>query len=111
AWRRKSTSPRAAVRIVQFSRAKRRRSADPTIPLWPATNTRFPASEYATGESFMAEAIGVFDSLEVRLDHFPNNLREPDLCPPAEALMSLAGIAKQGMHFGRPEIAGVNFDQ
>src|SRR5947207_3019825 len=79
ACRRRSISPRAAVRIVQFSRAKRRRSADPTMPLWPATNTRFPASEYGSGESFMAEAIGVFDSLEIRLDHFANDLREPDL--------------------------------
>src|SRR5580704_2926436 len=109
--RRRSASLLAAVRIVQFSRAKRRSSADPTMPLWPATNTRFPASEYAARESFMAEALGVIDSLQVRLDHFADKFVKSYGGLPAKPLVCLARIAEQGIDLGRAEIAGIDLDQ
>src|SRR5262249_21132848 len=43
-WRVRSTSPRPAVSTSQSTEARRRTIAAPTMPRWPATQTRLPAS-------------------------------------------------------------------
>src|SRR5687767_14123023 len=95
-WRRRSTSSRPAVTISQPSAPKRRTIADPAMPRWPATQTRFPFNEKGVRPlfcSFMmikgtiavlldqALALGL---LKVLLRHFGNQLAERDLGAPAE---------------------------
>ena len=45
------------------------------------------------------------------VDHFVNEFLEADAMAPAELLACLGWIAGELFHFGRPEIARVDFDQ
>src|SRR5688572_11898296 len=47
----------------------------------------------------------------VGLDHVAHQALERRLVMPAQPGTRLGGIAQEVVHFGRPEIAGVDFDQ
>src|ERR1700686_656785 len=104
AWSRKSTSPRPAVCRSTSSRARRRTSAAPTIPLCPATKTVFP---------FRSNGVLAIGNLaprdrKVARDHLLHKLGKARLRFPAELLARLAGVADQKVDFGRAEVHGVD---
>src|SRR5258708_39678148 len=59
----------------------------------------------------MAETIGVFDSLQVRLDHLAHEFVKSYGGAPTEPLICLARIAEQRIHFRGTEIARIDLDQ
>src|SRR5579872_753195 len=63
--------------------------------------------------SFVAVAALLFvaDSNQIGLDHFLHQRIERGLVMPAELGARLAGIAKQRIDLGWPEIAPIDFDQ
>src|SRR5262249_4744406 len=109
-WRRRSTSARPAVSVAQPSPARRRTMALPTMPRWPATKTRRPASSKPLGLAALALML-LAHGLEVARDHFRNELAEAGLVGPAEFLAGLARIAQQEIDLRRAEIARVDRDQ
>src|ERR1700692_2821561 len=100
AWSRKSTSLRPTVSSSTFSRASRRTSALPTIPLCPATKTVLPFSSNGV------LAIGDLPprDREVSRHHLLDELGEARLRLPAELLTRLAGVTDQKIDSGGPEI-------
>src|ERR1700690_1228922 len=104
AWSRKSTSLRPTVCNSTSSRARRRTSAPPTIPLCPATKTVLPL------RSNGVLAIGNLAPRDCKISrhHLLDELGEARLRLPAELLPRLAGVADQKIDFGRAEIHGIN---
>src|ERR1700722_6349520 len=104
AWSRKSTSLRPTVSSSTFSRASRRTSAPPTIPLCPATKTVLPFSSNGV------LAIGDLPprNREISCHHLLDQLREAGFRLPAELLTRLAGVADQKIDFGGTEIYGID---
>src|SRR5579872_5668289 len=96
AWSRRSTSARLTVCSWTPSDASRRASAEPTIPLWPATKTFFPF------RSNGVLAIGNLTprDIEIAGHHLPDQLGETCFWLPAEFLPRLAGIADQKIDLG-----------
>src|SRR5437764_7059878 len=127
-WSRRSTASRPTVRIRHSSCASRRRSAEPTMPQWPATKTRRPLSGKRVGGSMLSIAScdrgapgrvgkpglahGALPpgQVDIVLDHRLYKVRECDPRLPAEDLTRLRCIAAQYIDFGRPEIAPVDLD-
>src|SRR6266481_5792401 len=109
-WRRKSTSARPTVKISQFSLARRRTMALPTIPRCPATKMRRPARPNSS-----AAALGALMLLshgdEIRRDHLGHQLAKAGPVPPAQPAPGLGRIAMKIIHLGRAEIAGIDRDQ
>src|SRR5207344_3575437 len=100
AWSHKSTSLRPTVRSSTSSRARRRTSAPPTIPLGPATKTVLP---------FRSNGVLAIGNLvprdrKVSRDHLFDELGETCLRLPAKLLSRLAGVTDQEVDFGRAEI-------
>src|ERR1700723_217995 len=91
AWSRRSTSLRPSVSSSTFSRASRRTSAPPTMPLWPATKTVLPSSSNGV------LAIGDLPprDREIRCHHLLDEFGKTGLRLPAEFLARLAGVADQ----------------
>src|SRR5690606_11301851 len=86
--------------------------ADPTSPVWPATQTRLPAS--VTSGSIALKVIAPHlphHRSQVGLDHFGNQRLEGYAVRPTEAGSGFRGVAQQEIHFVRPEIAGIDLDQ
>src|SRR5882757_2754814 len=104
AWSRRSTSERVSVWSSTSSCARRRVSAAPTMPRWPATNTVLPFSSNGV------LAIGDLPPCDRKIarDHLFHQLRKRRLRLPAELLVRLAGIADQKIDFGRAEIHRVD---
>src|SRR3984885_2449940 len=104
AWSRRSTSLRPAVSSSTFSRASRRISAPPTIPLCPATKTVLPPSSNGV------PAIGNLPprNRKVSGHHLLDQLREARFRCPAKLLARLAGVADQKIDFGGTEIHGID---
>src|SRR4051812_45180543 len=102
AWSRRSTSPRDTVCSSTSSRERRRTSAEPTMPRWPATKTVLPFSSNGVF------AIGGFLSgdSEIGGHHLLHQLRKRRLWLPAELLPRLAGVADQFIDFGRTKVNG-----
>src|SRR5579871_4953961 len=127
--RRRSSSLRLAPNSVHLARWSRRIKALPTIPWWPATKTRRPASGKITGASVIGLALsrrsgaargrGVARGLErtlllreaeIMLGHHADELGKADARAPAEPLARLAGIALERVDLGRPQIARIELD-
>src|SRR6266513_3364987 len=130
---RRSSSRLVAQTMLQFSRSSRRTMAAPTIPAWPATQTRLPRNSKTTGALMrfchpspklpspklpssklvmrvvMAAVAAQFG--EIRLDHFAHEFVEFHLVSPTEPLARLARIAKERVRFGRAKIARIDFDE
>src|ERR1700691_370321 len=104
AWSRKSTSWRPTVSSSTFSRASRRTSAPPTIPLCPATKTLLPLSSNGVF------AIGDLPprNRDISRHHLLDQLRKARLRFPTELLARLAGVADQKIDFGGTEIHGID---
>src|ERR1700739_4454565 len=104
AWSRRSTSLRPTVSSSTFSRASRRTSAPPTIPLCPATKTVLPSSSNGV------LAIGALPprNREVSRHHLLDQFRKTRLRLPAELLVRLAGVADQKIDFRGTEIHGID---
>src|SRR6516165_139288 len=88
------------------SLASWRTSAEPTIPLCPATKTRLPLSS----NGVLAIGNLVPRNRQIRGHHLLHELRKARLRRPAELLPRLAGIADQKIDFGRAEINGIDAD-
>src|SRR5436190_14907563 len=104
AWSRRSTSARVNVCSSTSSCARRRVSAAPTMPRWPATKTVLPFSSngvLAIGNLPLCDR-------QIARHHLLDELGERRLRLPAELLVRLAGIADQKIHFGRAEIHRVD---
>src|ERR1019366_1007164 len=95
AWSRKSTSLRPTVSSSTSSRASRRASAPPTIPLCPATKTVLPFSSNGV------LAIGNLAprNREISRHHLLDELGEARLRLPAALLARLASVADQEVDF------------
>src|ERR1700722_9063901 len=104
AWSRKSTSLRPTVSSSTFSRASRRTSALPTIPLCPATKTVLPFS--SNGVLAMGDLPP--RDREISRHHLLDEFREARLRFPAELLARLAGVADQKIDFGGTQIHGID---
>src|SRR5258706_11872329 len=59
----------------------------------------------------MAEAVGVFDFLEVRFDHLADQLVKSYGGPPAKPLVCLTRGADKGIHFRGAKITRIDLDQ
>src|SRR5580704_254486 len=104
AWSRRSSSPRVAVSSSTFSAASRRSSAEPTIPLCPATKTVLPFSSNGV------LAIGDLSpgDREIARHHLPDEFGEGRFRLPAEHPARLAGVADQFIDFGGAKIYGID---
>src|SRR5436190_8778220 len=104
AWSRRSTSARVNVCSSTSSCARRRTSADPTMPRWPATKTVLPFSSNGI------LAIGDLPprDLEIGGHHLLDQGTKRGLRLPAEFFARLAGVADQKIDLGRPEIDGID---
>src|SRR5512145_526187 len=111
-WRTKSTVSRPAAMSSAPVRSNRRTIADPTMPRWPATQTRLPASGNALRSA--AAAIGLvlqFHLLQILGDHLAHQGIERRRVPPAEFVLRLARIALQVIDLGRAKVTRVDLDQ
>ena len=113
--RRRSATPRAAVRTSQRSRASRRTIAAPAIPVWPATNTfrsrrendsRTPLTR--TSFTLIAPWRLALEALKIRTNHLAHELAKARLMPPAEPLMRLRRIPDQEIDFGWSKIRRID---
>src|SRR5690554_4368774 len=111
ACRRRSSSPRPAVSTAQPAPSSRRATAAPTMPRWPATQTRLPASGNTTSAVPVIAPGLARHRLEVGPHHLGDQLRKPDPRRPAERRPRLARVAEQQVDLGRPEVAQVDRDQ
>src|ERR1700730_5263628 len=128
AWSRRSTSSRPTVSSPHSSSASRRINAEPTMPRWPAMNTRRPLSGKSVGD-FMpsiasrdgnaARRVGksglVYGLLAPRKvdvvpDHHLDQLCEGNPRLPAQNAARLSRIAAQRIDLGRPEVAAIDLD-
>src|SRR5262245_34125949 len=111
-WRVRSRVRRSAVRISQSIWRSRRTMAEPTMPRWPATQTRLPASGNRT---FLGVAVitGLFlvNFLAIRLDHLADQILEAGLVLPAELRPRLRRITEQQLDFRGAEIPWIDLDQ
>src|SRR6516164_7639462 len=125
---RRSTASRLTVNSRHSSRTKRRINAEPTIPRWPATNTRSPFSGKSVGCSMFSIASRYGDAssragkpslircpltareIDVVPDHHFDQLWEGNPRVPAENATSLCRIAAQRIDLCRPEISAIYFD-
>src|SRR5207248_8655634 len=107
------TESRRTVRIRHSSCARRRRSAEPTMPRWPATKTRRPLSGKRVGGSMLSIASrdrgapgrvgkpglahGALPpgQVDIVLDHHLYQVRECDTCLPDKGLTRLRSISAQ----------------
>ena len=96
--------------ISQSSAASRRQIAEPTIPRWPATQTRFPLREY-NGVSIANKIRLSFRGFPIGGDHFSDKVCEARSVAPAEFLVSLFRTAKEQFGLRWSEIARVDFCQ
>src|SRR3984957_13173513 len=94
----------------QSSAAIPRRIAEPTIPLWPATQTRLHTSEYTAISRFFHDR-GRLHHLEIGLDHLAREFAHTRSVPPSKLDLGLRRVADQQVDLGRPEIARIDFDQ
>src|SRR5262249_20209590 len=107
AWSRRSRSRRPAVSSSTSSCARRRTSALPTMPRWPATKTVFPFS--SNGRLAIGDlALG---DLQIARHHFLYELGKARLRLPAELLARLAGVADQQIDLRWTEIDRVDAHQ
>src|ERR1700722_441347 len=100
AWSRRSSSPCVAVSSSTFSAASRRSSAEPTIPLCPATKTVLPFSSngvFAIGDLSPGDR-------KVARHHLLDQFGEGCFRLPAEHPARLAGVADQLIDFGGAKI-------
>src|SRR5262249_12663020 len=111
AWRRRSSLSCETVSSVQPSRASRRQMAEPTMPRWPATQTRRPDSRKCWSIARITALALPTHGQEIGLDHVDDKIAEAGARVPAEAVIGLAGIAAQVLDLGRPEIARVDDDE
>src|SRR5271167_3172346 len=127
-WWRRSTASRPTVSIRHSSRARRRTSAEPTMPRWPATNMRRPPSGKSMGRSMPSVASrrggasgrvgkpGLVHGplapceVDVVLHHHLHQLSEGYPWRPAENVAGLGRIAAQFIDLCRPEIAAIDLD-
>src|SRR5947207_3237067 len=109
-WRRRSTSPRSAVRIGQSSRASRRTRAPPTMPRWPATKMRRPPSGNISG--FAGAALMLFaHRRQIGRHHLGHQFAETRLVAPAQLGPRLGRIALQEINFGGAEVPRIDGNQ
>src|SRR5262249_13897256 len=109
-WRRRSTSSRPAVRSSQPSRTSRRSSAPPTMPRWPATKIRLPASWKGSATAEGALML-LSHAHQIGSHHLPDKVLEAGLVAPAELGPGLGRVAMQIVDLGRAEIARIDRDQ
>src|SRR5579871_2769496 len=107
--RRRSRSTRSTVSTSQSSLARRRTSARPTIPRWPAIHTRLPCSGKRASVGKVRLLLGRRD--EVLGHHLLAELSPVGFVRPSEALARLRGVAPQNLDFGRPEVARIDLDE
>src|SRR5690606_9687491 len=95
-------------RIVQFSLARRRTSAEPTIPRWPATQTRLPPSSNISG--IARDDIGAHHC-EVGLHHLACQFAHACFMRPTELFARLGRVTEKHVDFRGAEIARVHLDE
>src|SRR5581483_3220435 len=86
------------------SEARRRVSAEPTIPRCPATKTFLP---FRSNGIFSIGNLTPGD-LDIAGYHLPHEVGKTGLWLPAEFLPRLAGIADQQIDLGGAEILGID---
>src|SRR5579885_3016753 len=105
---RRSRSLRRTVRSSTSSRSRRRTIADPTMPRWPATQTRrfFPAESIAR-----SNPPALFHDGNIACHHFRNELRECNRMLPAKLFCRFRRIAEKDIDLSWTEIARIDFDK
>src|SRR3954466_8517783 len=89
--------------------------ADPTMPRWPATNTRSPRLTRSLVEvvgivAVLLHELVALGGLQVLAHHLAHELGELDPRLPAQLRARLGGVAEEGLDFRRAEIARVDRD-
>src|SRR5579872_2773925 len=107
--RRRSSRSLSVVRTSQASRARRLTSAEPTMPRWPATQTRLPASGKA-GSVDIAAWFGRHGDQALG-HHIGAEVAPAGLVAPAQLGAGLGRIALEQVHFGWAEVARIDLDQ
>src|SRR4051812_16844832 len=105
---------RTATMISHCSRSSRRTMAEPTMPRWPATNTRLPAIANpgldATGSGPFCDRLMLHGD-KIRTDHLAREFARARFVAPAQFFMRLGGVADQKLDFRRSKIARIHLDQ
>src|SRR3974390_2218824 len=112
AWRVRSSVRRSAVKISQSIWRRRRTMAEPTMPLWPATQTRLPVSGNSIFSAIAVTPVALLLHLvAVCRHHVAHQLAKAGAVPPAELGVRLGRIAEQEIDLGRAKIPWVDLDQ
>src|SRR5690606_36276566 len=94
------------------SLARRRTSAEPTIPVCPATHTRLPR-RLQTARSASVEVIPAglqHDGAHVMLDHFGDQRLQGHGVGPADPGLCLRGVSEEEIDLVGAEVARVDLD-
>src|SRR5271170_2839909 len=109
----KSTSDRSTVTISQFSLASRLTTAEPTMPLCPATQTLLPSSEYENSgikpAHFSAPILRAcaYNS-DVFADHLRDEIIEIHLVPPTKLFLCFGRVPNQKLDFGWSKVTRID---
>jgi hypothetical protein len=89
-------------------------SAEPTIPRWPATQSRGLLIPVAAEEFVMqpsSDSTAFLHHDQVARDHFRHELRKCRCVLPTEGLEGLAGIAEKKIDLRRTKVTRIDLDQ
>src|SRR5947209_6834992 len=109
AWFVRSSSLLSGDRISQPSEARRRTSAEPTMPWWPATQTRFPAREKLTSVAIATPFFGHGD--KILADHLRAELAPRRFVLPAQVAFGFRGVSHEEVDFRGAKIARIDLHQ
>src|SRR4051794_16859094 len=90
--------------------------AEPAMPVWPATNTRFPTrsrgAERRSGWMSIGDVVDTGalggDKAQISGDHFGHEFLKRGLVAPTELFPCLRGVAEQEIDFGGTKIARIH---
>src|SRR5438105_14987962 len=110
---RRSTFVRSTVRSSTSSLARRRRTAEPTMPRWPATQIRrlVPALAERLAMKYSSDPAAFLHDCQVIRDHFRHQPRERNRVLPTEFFERLPWIAEKEIDLGRTKVTGIDRDK
>src|SRR3984893_4993176 len=110
---RRSTFGRSTVRMSTSSLARRRRTAEPTMPRWPATQIRrlAPALTERLAMKYSSDPAAFLHHGQVARDHFRHQPRERNRVLPTEFFERLPRIAEKQIDLGRTKVTRIDLDK